>query len=157
MDVLFLILSLGMAGGAFYMFADFLLWRRSGRVALAEIVDFQSQRNKGFDLPVVRIEAKDGKEHIVAALRIDRFAFLLNRPGKEDFIAIIYKESDPKQARVYGYINVVAGLFLLIPLCYFLTDRYGHSVAVSQLSYFVALGAIIFGGWVFLKLIQRNY
>ena len=157
MDTILLIISLGPVALAIYLFADFLIWRSKGVVVLAAITGFSGKKNKGLPLPLVSFTKDDGTIVQGQAQRIDRFIHVLNRPGEGEGILIIYKQDDPKQIRVHGYMNIMAGLFLLVPFLFLLSIRYGSFLMSSQIAYFVVFGLIMVGGLTLLKLIQRNY
>ncbi len=123
----------------------------------ATITGFGEQKSKGMRLPVVSFETEEGNEVETKVQRIDQFLFLLNRPGQDDFTTVIYSVDEPKKARIYGYIHVVAGLFLFVPLLASLGLKLRSAVLLGQVSYVLVFGVIVFGGWVGLKLIQKYY
>lgn len=156
MTIFLVLISLVIAAPGVYLLADFLLWMLAGRVVPAQITGFQEKKDKGLRLPVVSFEAQHDGTVNASAMRIDRLSFLLNRPQEGEGTMIVYRQSDPQQVRVYGYINVVGGLVLLVPLMAALAHAFGDTLVLIQIKYSLVFIAIIFGGWVLLKLIQRS-
>lgn len=157
MDLVFLIMALVCAGAGVYLLADFMLWRVRARIVLAQITGFQGRRSRGMKLPVVVFPLPDGGVQTAETARIDRFSHILNRPGEGEPVEVIYRADNPALVRVYGFINVVAGLFLLLPLIFAMGARLEVGRVLAQASFALTFGAIIIGGWALLKLIQRHY
>lgn len=157
MDYLFLIVSLGFAGLALYFLSDFLIWQSKGRVILAEITGFQDKKNKGLKLPIVSFQKRDDTPGEAKVERIDQMLFLLNRPKEGDYTTIIYRGHKKPRARVYGYINVLAAVFLFLPLVAAIGMQVGDDGVLTQIAYIVIFMVMAVGGWVLLKLIQRYY
>jgi hypothetical protein len=155
MEYIFIIIAFLCAAAAVYLVADFVIWRRDGHVTGAVITGFTKARNKGFFLPLVVFEKSDGGQQEARALRIDRFSYVLGRPGLQQVTTVIYRPRDPSKVRVYGYINIVAALFLSIPILMVAASFSGSVQAVGQVFFLLCLGIVMGGGWMVLKIIQR--
>ena len=153
----FLFVSILLAGGSLYLLGDFLFWVLRGRIVRAKILSFQDKTNKGLLLPFVVFRNESGQALRAPAERIDQFQFLFNRPQEDDFITVYYINEDQPRLRVYGYINVIAAGFLLVPLLISIAIESGKAEALGQGLYTLIFAVIILGGWVLLKLIQRYY
>lgn len=156
MDMIFIFIAALLAALAFYLIGDFLYWRLKGRQEFAVIQEFQGRKNKGRRLPVVSFE-HEGQERKVQVARIDSFSYVIGQFGEGDTVLIIYKDGRPDQARIYGYINIVAGLFLLAPLFMALAGSFGNVRALGQVMYFAGFGAIMIGAWALMKMVQKDY
>lgn len=157
MNEILLMVSFLPAGFGLYLLGDFLYWRIGGHVVRAEITGFDQRKSLGLRLPVVSFEIKKGEKQTSRAERIDRFSYVLNRPGEGEPVMVIYLKSAPGRVRIYGMISVIAAGFLFLPLLTMAAIKLGSPELMAQVSYIGMFGVIIIGGWAFLKLIGRNY
>jgi hypothetical protein len=154
--MLFVLATLPLAILGVYFLFDFFLWQLTGIVTQATITGFQERKSKGMNLPVLSYKVEGGGQQSAPAQRIDRFLFLFNRPDVGEETAVIYRKAMPGEARVYGYIHAMGGAALILPFLLASAVSLGRSVAAAQISYIIVFLAIIVGGWIFLKIIQRS-
>ncbi len=151
MNALLLLPALALAAfGAFLIF-DFLLWQFTGHATRGVIEGFERK------MPVFRFEKPDGTKISVKAERVTQLMYLLGRPDIGTDFAIIYREGDPPPLRVHGTLHLIAGGVLFVPLLAWIAVTYGGSLMTGRLAFVVTFAILILGGWVLLKLIQRNY
>jgi hypothetical protein len=157
MAMVFLVFSGLVAVAGAFLLGDFLYWAVRGRVVRARITGWQDRKNKGLFLPRVIFKNENGEIVEGAPSRIDQFLYFLNRPGEGALTTLIHLRDDIKQVRIYGYINVVAGGALFLPLPVALGIERGAPLVLGQAAYVAILAVIILGGWALMKLIQRYY
>lgn len=161
METVFFVISLMPAGFGAWLLLDFLFWRVQGRVAGAMITGVQEKKSKGVKLPIVSFEVEDGDEDVrevtAEVARIDQFLFILNSPEEGDPTTVIYDKDNPVKVRIYGYMHLVSGVLLFAPLIVAMGFKFRSALLLGQVSYALVFCAIIFGGWAFLKIIQKHY
>lgn len=154
---MFMLIALLPALSGVWLVIDYLLWEAKGKVATAQIESFGESKDKGRPLPVVTFE-HEKKNVSIQAQRIDQLMYLLSDPKVGDVTDIIYVTEDTGlRARVYGYMNLVAGGMLIVPFVTALAMWMGKSLAVTQSVFFFLFAGIMAGALIFIKLIQRVY
>lgn len=157
MNTVFLIMSFILAGAGLYLAGAFFFWLITGDITRGRITGFQKKKDKGLRLPIVTYEDKSGQSFETPVERIDQIQYFFNRPQKGDFIRIIRRNGARRQVRIYGYAYILLGGFLCAPLFISAGLALGSSAAVAQTLYVLLFAAMITGGWMLLKLIQRYY
>lgn len=156
MDVLILIVAVPALCFGLYLIYDFLAWRFQSRITLARITGFQDRSYLKVPLPNVEFETDSGEKRQASVQQIDRLLYLLNRPGEGSFIVVSYSETDPQRVRVSGYLKPLAGSILALPVIAGGGMALGKTVLATKAAYLLIFIAILLGGWVGLKLIQRS-
>ncbi|MCB1563596.1 MAG: hypothetical protein KDJ75_08495 [Alphaproteobacteria bacterium] len=138
-----------------WLCGDFLFWVATGTVEEGEVTGFQERKNKGRVLPVIRIERVEEEPFEVKPERIDQISYLLSPAIEKERRSVIVRKGPPARARLFGYLNLIAGLFLLAPCVGLLALHSGQYLFVGQLAYIVIFASILLGSWVLLKMIQK--
>ena len=149
--------ALAMAGfGAFLIF-DFLLWQFTGEITRGTIEGFEPKKKGPGSLPVFSFQKPDGTKIRVKAEKIAQLMYLLGRPEAGTDFTIIYRRGDPPPLRVHGYLYLILGGMLFVPLLAWIAIVHGGSLMAGRLAFLVVFTILMLGGWVMLKLIQRDY
>jgi hypothetical protein len=135
---------------------DYVLWRVIGEITVGTITGFQEKKSKFLKRPIVSFKDAEGNTHTAQTERIDRLLFILNRPGVGETIEILYRKKTPEMAIVYGYLNLMIGMLLLLPVMAIWALKFGKILIATQVVYIFIFVGIIVGGWILLKIIQRN-
>jgi hypothetical protein len=151
MNIVFLGLALICAlGGAFLVF-DFFLWYFTGKVVAGTIEDFEKGK------PIMAFKTEEGNNVSARAERIVHMGYFLAMPHQGDIFNTIYREQPDLQVRVHGYLHLVTGGVLLLPMLWYLAHEYGRLWLGGQVSFVATFAVLILGIWAALKLIRRNY
>ena len=135
---------------------NFALWEAKGIKVDGLIVGFV--KGRWFRTPVLSFQVGDGGETRMRAERIDQLVFLLGRPRENEIAPIIYREEGARlRMRVFGYLPLILGALLMLPLVAALGFASGKMLAVVQVAYVVIFAGIIIGGLALMKFIARNY
>ncbi|MGB4106323.1 MAG: hypothetical protein WBK55_00840 [Alphaproteobacteria bacterium] len=138
-----------LAGG--WLLFDFCLWYFKGKVTAGTIQDFEKGK------PVVSFETEDGKVTRRVS-RIMRLSYFLSDPQPGEIFNVIYRPmGDTPNVRLHGYMGLMSGVLLLIPLPGALAAQYGRDWLAGQVSFILVFVGLMVGVWVFLKLLRRNY
>lgn len=155
MTDMYLIASIPPALFGLWLCADFIFWLITGTLEEGEVTGFQERKNKGRRLPVMRVKRAEGQSFEVRPERIDQIFYLLSPAIEKERRFLIVRNGPPARARLFGYLNLIAGLFLLAPCAGFLALQSGQYLFVGQLAYIVIFGGILLGSWIVLKIIQK--
>jgi hypothetical protein len=140
-----------------WLIIDFLLWEIRGHIATAQIKEFSADKDKGKLLPVMSFEHEKIMVSIQAE-RIDQLMYLLSKPKAGDVTDVIYiVEETGLRVRIYGYMNIVAGVMLVVPFVAALALWMGKALAVTQSLFFFLFAGIMAVTIIFMKIVQRIY
>lgn len=158
MNIVLLILSLPFAVFGLYLIAEHFYWLITGRVVVGEIVEFSKDKNLALSLPIVRFDMEDDEVITLQAQQIRRWSYIFAPPKEEGaLVPVVVRTVDSDHiARIYGFVGLVAGGLLCVPLLAVLAYMYGDALAQMQFMYALTFSVILFGGWTFLKFIQRS-
>ena len=175
MDTVLLIISGVMALGGLWLIVDFLLWEYNGRKAVARIEGFQSKKSGWLRLPLVAFEDEKNATIQAPVQRIDQMIYYVVNPGIGDITTIIYRVLPPTHqaahqtgrqpdsqpgnhalVRVYGFLRLIAGALLCVPLLLTLAMMAQNALVFAQVLYVVCFIAMFAGGLAFLKFIQKT-
>ena len=137
--------------GAWLLF-DFFLWFFTGTVVPGKIEEFDKRK------PVISFETPEGKKYRETAARIMHMGYFLTNPQAGDIFNVIYRdEADGLKVRVFGYLYLVAGTILFIPLVGGLALEYSRAWLGGQVAFIAIFAGLVLLAWVFLKFVRRNY
>lgn len=158
MDIFLTLLCSLLAAFGGFLIGDFIFWEVKGTKTTGRIEGFRGQLDKGAKLPVVRFLNEKGEEVISGASQIDQLMYLIGRPDAGVIIPLIYRqEGTDLRIRVYGFFSPVTGAFFILPLIVILGVLFGQGALVQQGTFFIVFLALMIGGAVALKLVQRLY
>ncbi len=167
MEYLVLVLSVFLALFGVYLMLEFLwinvLWNKTQGV----VRGFQEKTKWGKALPIVsynlksnNAEVKDEqKKKSVSArvVRVDRLAAHFDPLQEGDIVPVIFRFASPKRVYVFGFLNLILGGMLCLPLLTILVLNYGQAIMMYQLLFVFVFIAVMFGAWLLMKLVQKGY
>ena len=104
-------------------------------------------------MPIVRYEDAEGTLHLVEVKGIDQISYILNPPIDKQFITVANVLG--KSPRVFGYLNFIVGLFLVLPALAVFGLEMEKGLFAGQVLYILIFIGLLLGGWSLLKIIQR--
>lgn len=153
MAILFLIITIPIACFGAYWCVDFLIWKYQAEIVEAEVIDFQTKKNKGRVLPVMRLFRDANKIETMNVKRIDALACLM-LPLQKNEVRDVWVRG--KDVIVPGYVQVVTGAVMVMPFFIALGSVMGNSQFMVQASYLFVLVGIIVLSFVGMILIRRT-
>ncbi len=156
MSALWILLALVPAAFGAYLIFDFFLWRFYGHATRGVIESFEPGIGGKGQLPVLSFTKEDGAKVTQKAEAVTDLAYILGRPEPGMSFTILYREKDGLRLRVHGYLYLMAGFLLFLPLLAALAVFYSNALMAAQLQFLLIFIAIALGGPVLLKLAQRG-
>lgn len=147
----FLALFLALFG--IYCLLDFLYVRVSGRVVDATVTGFSTKKDKGRRLPVAEYRDEAGELRKQGVTKIDQISYLFSPAIEREIISIVLLPDG--KARVYGYLKLVCGVVLLLPLLAVAGGARGGAFLTGQVVYIFLFIAVTVGGLGILRAISR--
>lgn len=154
MNGILLFLTLFPALFGVYCLLDFLYVRMSGRIVEATVTGFSTKKDKGRVLPVVEHRDEAGQTRKLEIGKIDQISYLFSPAIEREVIGIVLLSDD--KARVYGYLKLVCGVVLLMPLLAVAGGERGGAFFTGQIVYIFLFLAVTIGGWIVLRAISRQ-
>ncbi|MCC6597955.1 MAG: hypothetical protein IT559_04125 [Alphaproteobacteria bacterium] len=137
-----------------YCLFDFFTVQATGKIAEAEVVDFSTKKDKGRFLPIVeRAAAGDQPAEMFEPQKIDQISYLLSPSIKKENINIVVLRNG--MVRVHGYLKLLGGILLILPVLAVLGSGQGGSFFTGQMAFVFLLIAVSVGGWALLRTIAR--
>lgn len=151
MVVVVILSAIAALAGGFLLF-DFCLWQYQGKMAAGTIQDFKDGK------PVVSFETEDGGKVSARVSRVMRLSYFLTDPKAGEIFNVIYREAgDKRDVRLHGYLGLLGGVLLVVPLPWALALQYGRVWLAGQASFIIVFVGLMVGVWILLKLMRRNY
>ncbi|MBL4805256.1 MAG: hypothetical protein JKY71_10355 [Alphaproteobacteria bacterium] len=131
----------------------FMLTQFGQHVEEYEVVGFQKKKFLGRVLPIIERENDEGETEKINVKQIDQISYLLSPAIERQIISVT--GADTKSPTVPGYLKLVTGVLLLLPGLATVGLTMDKAYFTGQVMYITLLIAVLLGGWIALKLIQR--
>lgn len=154
LDIIILVMCGGLATTGLVLIVDYLYARFAGKITDHEIIEFSDKKYWGRPLPRIHISRDKETFRDIQIHAIDHIGYLISPPTVRQIIPILMLPNG--KARVYGYLRLVAGTVLSIPLFLILALQSGRTEVFNQAFYGVVLMGIILLGWIILRRIARS-
>ena len=153
MDIVLFLMSIPLVCFGVYLCGDFLIWKYRAEVLEGEVMGFQKAKSKGRLLPVMRILGDKNKIETIKVVRIDALSCLLLPLQKGEVRDIAVRDG---KAIVPGYVQLVPGIFLMVPFVITCAFMLGSSLWAARFIYLFIAMVIMGGGWLALIFIRQT-